>query len=80
VNDAQDLGDLRAVVARERDVRGADVLLDALGTAGAGDRDDVVATREQPRERGLGDRGVLGRGEVLEVVDGSEVLPEVAGP
>ena len=34
----------------------SDIFFSAFGAAGAGDRDDVVALREQPRKRQLRDR------------------------
>ncbi len=65
--------DAGEVVVGQRHVGGGDVLLEPLGTAGAGDRDDVVALRQQPGERELGDGDLLARGQLLQLLDRAQV-------
>lgn len=55
-----------------------DVLLDTPGFAAAGNRHDVVLLREEPGERELCHGGALGLRQSLQLVDGFEVLLEVA--
>lgn len=74
----QDLVDGLEVGVGEGEVGGAGVLLDALRAAGAGDRHDVLAPGQEPGQGQLGDGGVLGRRELGELVDGFEILLEVA--
>src|SRR5262245_34096729 len=72
--DRVDPGEL---VGGQRDVDGGDVLLEIAPPLGAGDRDDVVAARQDPGERQLaGGDGLVPR-DGREVLDEREVLGEV---
>src|SRR5262249_49837580 len=59
------------------DVERAEVLLQVRAPLRARDRDDVVALREDPRERELRGPAALLRGELLHAADEVEVLLEV---
>jgi len=58
----EDLGDAGQIGGGELDVGGVDVLLDALGAAGAGNGRDVLALGEQPGQRALWQRERVVRG------------------
>jgi hypothetical protein len=60
------------------DAVGYGVLLEAGDALGSGDRGDVVALGEQPRQRDLCRGGVDFGGDGLDLVDDAEVLLEVA--
>ena len=61
--------DLAEVVGRQLDVDCADVLVEALQSSGAGDRDDPGLLGEQPGQRDLRGCGVLACGDRAEQVD-----------
>ena len=65
------------VVTSELDPCGLDRLGQALRVAGADQRHDVVAARQRPRDRQLGDVDVLGRRDRREPVDEDAVAIEV---
>src|SRR3954463_11476461 len=64
-----DLVDPSEVVARQHDVRGADVLLEASSAPRSRDRDDVIALSEQPGECELRPSDALLVGQVAEPLD-----------
>ena len=72
------LVDLAQVVGRELDVRGAEVLLQAVQLRGARDRHDPRLLGEQPGERDLGRRRALPLGDAAEQVD--QGLVRLRGP
>src|SRR6185436_9808526 len=51
--------DAREIVGSQRHVQRAHVLLQVTPTLGAGNRNDIVSTREHPRERQLARRTVI---------------------
>ena len=64
--------------AAEPDAVGCGVLFDTGDALGAGDRGDLIALRQQPRQRDLGRGGVELVGDGLDLVDDPQVLLEVA--
>src|SRR5437773_1974835 len=69
--------DLSNLGARHRHGEGADVFLDVPPVLGAGNRDDVVAVGEQPRERELAGRAAFLPGERFDAPDKIEILLKV---
>jgi hypothetical protein len=61
--------DLAEVIGRQLRVDGADVLVETLQPAGAGDRDDPGLLGERPRQGDLRGGGVLACGDRAEQVD-----------
>src|SRR5207247_1391722 len=67
----------RELLRAQFDRVGRGVLLDAGDALGAGDRRDVVALSEQPRQRHLGRCGFQLGSDGLDLVDDAQVLLEV---
>ena len=73
----RDLLDLLQIARRELHLEGADVFLEILPLLRPGDRHDVLALRQHPRERELGRRALLPPRDLLDVRHQVEVLLEV---
>src|SRR5579885_2592691 len=71
------LADLRRLVGAQRYVERAEIFLQPLDALGAGDRDHVVALRQQPGEAELGDGAALVGGDRLDALDQGAVPGEV---
>lgn len=71
------LPDLLLLLARQLHVQRPQVLLQVLDLLGAGDRDDVVALRQQPRQRQLARRDLLLLRQRRDAVHQLQVLGEV---
>src|SRR5258705_3475941 len=71
--DRSDGGDLLDVCRVEPDVERGEVLFKALLALGAGDRDHVLALREQPGEHELRGCALLLRCELLDALDDLDV-------
>src|SRR5579871_2759854 len=71
------LADLRRLVGAQRNVERAEIFLQPLDALGAGDRDHVVALRQQPGEAELGDGAALVGGDRLDALDQGAVPGEV---
>src|SRR4051794_17898198 len=75
--DRRDLVEARQVVVGQLDVERRDVLLEVVDVLRAGDRHDVIAAAQHPRERELARRGVLLGRDLADALDELQVALEV---